>query len=264
MRNNSDNNKKLISEITNILKENQWLKVSRENYKPITHKIIDPKGDFKPQGTYYSKGGWLFNEICCDLDDELIFIEVDYSTIYRITGKTPYTQTNSNSIYKKNMNDFINKYGSKMNRYSCEPKINIDDNSLNSLNSKHKSIHKSNSCYYYKYKNKCISNKKCNWKKYFRTFKYPYKTHNGLAIYPLPSYKWLHTKFNERLIFNTYDVETLVLWNHEPVIRHYNLGTIKEIIGKINKDINLEENDFTKYLIPNLIEKINKINQYQK
>lgn len=263
MRNNSNDNKKLISELTNILHENQWLKVSSEKYKNTITKIINPSGDFKPQGSYYSKGGWLFNEMCCNLDDEIILIEVDYNNIYRIKGKTPYTQTNSNTIYKKNMNDFINKYGSKMNKYSCKTKF-INNNSLNSINSKTNSKTnlkkiKSIPCYNFREKKKCISNKKCHWKKFFRTFKYPYKTHSGLAIYPLPSKKWLKTKFNERLIFNSYDVETLVLWNHESVIKHYNLGTIREIIGKIDKNINIKY-DFTSYLIPNLISMINKIN----
>ena len=118
MRNNSDSNKKLISDLTNTLKENQWLKVSNEKYKKITPlKITNSKADFKPQGSYYSKGGWLFNETCCNLDNEIVMIEVDYSNIYRITGKTPYTKTNSNSVYKQNMNNFIKTYGSKIDKY---------------------------------------------------------------------------------------------------------------------------------------------------
>ena len=250
MRNNSDSNKKLISDLTNTLKENQWLKISNEKYKKITPlKITNSKADFKPQGSYYSKGGWLFNETCCNLDNEIVMIEVDYSNIYRITGKTPYTKTNSNSVYKQNMNNFVKMYGSKIDKYWCR-------------NKKKMSINNSESCFNYREKNKCISNKKCEWAKSFKSFNYPYKTHSGLAIYPLPSYKWLHKNVDEMLVFNSYDVETLVLWNHEPVTKHYNLGTIREIIGKIdNKEKNNIENDFTKYLIPKLIEIIKHIDK---
>jgi hypothetical protein len=266
MRNESNYNKKLISQLTNTLKENQWIKVSSQKYKQIKpHKITNPNSDFKPQGTYYSKGGWLFHDMCCNLDDEIIMIEVDYSNIYRITGKTPYTQTNSNSVYKKNMNDFINKYGENV-KYWCSNKkylsFNSKTNNKNSKNSKNttkKNMLWDMSCHSYRDKNKCISNKKCKWDKAFRTFKYPYKTHSGLAIYPLPSYKWLQDNFDDKLIFNSYDVETLVLWNHEPVIKYYNLGTIREIVGNLDKN-NLE-NDFTKYLVPKLLDKIKEINK---
>ena len=276
MRNDSNYNKKLISQLTNTLKENQWIKVSREKYKQIKpHKITNPNVDFKPQGSYYSKGGWLFHDMCCNLDDEIIMIEVDYSNIYRITGKTPYTKTNSNSIYKKNIDDFIKTYGHKKDKYWCRKKNNLSFSSkLNNKNTKtnNTSIKKNNSsikkntpknitCDRYREKNKCISNKKCGWYKMFKPFDYPYKTHSGFAIYPLPSYKWLHDNFDDKLVFNTYDVETLVLWNHEPVIKHYNLGTIRQIIDNTNEN-NLE-NDFTKYLIPKLIDKIKTINKIE-
>ena len=261
MRNDSNSNKMLISQLTNVLKENQWLKVSYEKYKPI--KQNNPKSYFKPQGSYYSKGGWLFHEVCCNLDNEIILIEVDYSTIYRITGKTPYTQTNSNSVYKQNMNKFINTYGTKLNKYSCDIKNDFFFNSKKHNSKKHNNKIEQIKCDSYKEKNKCVSNRKCKWNKMFKTFKYPYKTHNGFAIYPLPSYKWLHKKIMDRLVFNSLDVETLVLWNHKPVIKHYNLGTIREIIGD-NIDNNIDnktkENDFTTYLIPKLIEIVNKIN----
>jgi hypothetical protein len=259
MRNNSDSNKLLISQLTNVLKENQWIKVSNEKYKKMTPHKITNQGDFKPQGAYYSKGGWLFHDVCCNLDNQIILIEVDYSNIYKITGKTPYTQTNSNSVYKKNMNEFINKYGETV-KYWCSNK-NTNINNTNSKTNNIKNKKKNINCYSYRDKNKCISNKKCKWDKAFRTFKYPYKTHSGLAIYPLPSYKWLHTNFNDKLVFNTYDVETLVLWNHEPVIKHHNLGSIRDIIGNIHNLNKNNENDFTTYLIPKLIEMINKINK---
>ena len=65
MRNDSNYNKKLISELTNTLKENQWIKVSSIKYENFINRKITQKSTIKPKGTYYSKGGWLFHETCC-------------------------------------------------------------------------------------------------------------------------------------------------------------------------------------------------------
>ncbi len=127
MRNDSNYNKKLISELTNTLKENQWIKVSSIKYENfINRKISQPQNyGFKPQGTYYSKGGWLFHENCCNLDDEIIMINVDYKNIYRITSETHDKDTNTNSVYKKNMDNFIKTYGSKKDKYLCSRNIDM-------------------------------------------------------------------------------------------------------------------------------------------
>ena len=66
--------------------------------------------------------------------------------------------------------------------------------------------------------------------------------------------------------FIMYDVETLVLWDHTPVIKHHNFGTIRDILkesGLTDKDI--KDNDynlsyFYKHFIQQLIKKINEIN----
>ena len=38
--------------------------------------------------------------MCCNLDWKIIFIEVDYKTISRITGKEPYKSPLTNKEYK--------------------------------------------------------------------------------------------------------------------------------------------------------------------
>jgi len=242
MRNDSNYNKKLISKLTNTLKENQWIKVSSIKYENfINRKISHPQSsEFKPQCTYYSKGGWLFHEMCCNLDDEIIMIEVDYKNIYRITTESPDKDTNTNSVYIKNMDNFIKTYGSKKDTYLCSPKYfdmsySLKNNNKSSTKNKNNTQKNIITCDTYKAQNKCISNKKCIWRKMFKTFKYPYTTHSGFAIYPLPSNKWLSDNFIDKIVFNSYDVETLVLWNNDPVIKYYNLGTIREIIGNLSK-----------------------------
>ena len=261
-------NKKLISELTNTLKENQWIKVSSIKYENFINRKITQQSNLKPEGTYYSKGGWLFHEICCNLDDEIIMIEVDSKNIYRITGESPYKDTNTNSVYTKKIDNFIKTYGPKKDKYWCSTNTKyIDmkyiDMSFFKKKNNNKSSNKNNTrknitCDTHNAKNKCISNKNCEWIKQIKLFKYPYKTHSGFAIYPLPSYKWLSNNFIEKLAFSSYDVETLVLWNHEPVIKYYNLGTIREIIGNLNAK---QGSDFTKYLVPKLIDKIEDINK---
>ena len=95
-----------------------------------------------------------------------------------------------------------------------------------------------------------------------------YKNYNGFAIYPYPEYEMMTSRKNRSNFFTflDYDVETLILWDHTPVIKHHNLGTIREILkdsGLTDKDI--KDNDdnlsyFYEHFIPHLIKKINKIN----
>jgi hypothetical protein len=223
MRNDSNKNRLLVSQITSALKENQWLKVSNQKYKPFKYDINEKKIGFKPKGSYYSKGGWLFHEMCCNLDNEIILIEVDYSNIYRITGKTPLTNTNTNNTYTKKINDFINEYGIN-NLFECTEK-----KKFGYLKSK-----KTNKVYCGSYytKKSCIKNDHCKWDNTTTYFKYPYNKYDGLTVYPLPSYKWMHSKLLQRFMFITLDVETLALWNDKPVIKHHNLGTIREIVNE--------------------------------
>ena len=80
-----------------------------------------------------------------------------------------------------------------------------------------------------------------------------------VLLYILIQKKKLLESYNqEAFAFYAYDVETLVLWNHKPVIKYYNLGKIKDIIresgikGKLTKT----SSDYYKTFIPKLIDKI--------
>ena len=301
---NKDKYKILLSKLTEALGENQWLKYSENKYKPIQHidktKIDTTKNyykGFKPQGSYYSKGSWLFHQdTCCQLDKEIIFIEVDYKTIYRITGKDPFKSPIKNSIYKNTLSDFMNKYGVKYGNDKCEPFVECfeydtkdecnnsktscvwDSEKKNIFNKKGKCIisKSSDSCSQLKTEKECKDtkknkdNKRCLYNHSYKIINWAdlYKNYNGFAIYPYPEYEMMTSNKN-RINFFTflgYDVETLVLWDHTPVIKHHNFGTIRNILkesGLSDKDIKANDDNFS-YFYENftsqLIKKINKIN----
>ena len=300
---NKDKHKILLSQLTEALGENQWLKYSKDKYKPIQHidkNKINTKHysnyiNDKPNGSYYSKGSWLFHQDnCCELDHEIIFIEVDYKTIKCITGKDPYKSPIKNSIYKNTFLNFMDKYGvDNIMKDSCLPSC-FDYDTKDECNKPN------TSCRWKAYKDKdnkstkgkCIETtscrqfttpKKCNNNKdynciFVEGYKLVhwgklYKNYNGFAIYPYPENEMLNKLKKNSFIYKLYDVETLVLWDHAPVIKHHNLGTIREILketGLTDKDIKDKYKDvkdkydtfnyFYKYFIPKLIEKINKIN----
>jgi hypothetical protein len=225
----------------------------------IKSKENDYSG-FKPIGSYYSKGEWLFHEDnCCNLDNEIILIEVDYSSIYRITGKEPYKSPITNSVYNKTLKSFVKEYGIKYNSGRCTVHIDISNNNIND---KSKDIYKNN-CKDIKTKTKC-NNKinKCEWFNGYYRYKWSnlYNKYNGFTIYPYPEFEMME-KHEEYMPLESYNVSSLVLWNHTPVIKHHNLGTIKEIIkeagvkGKLTK----EYDSYLAVFIPKLIKKIKEL-----
>ena len=279
---NKDKYKVLLSKLAEVLGENQWLKYSKDKYKPLQHSDknkINSKNynhyiGHKPIGSYYSKGGWLFHEdMCCNLDWEIIFIEVDYKTIYRITGKTLFNSPITNKVYKNNVEEFITNYGVDFGKDKCMP--------LNECWKKGECIKNKNkidSCSKIKSETKCKNNKtsKCYFSYKYKLIHWGklYKKYDGFAIYPYPDIKMITNKKTRQNynIFMGYDVETLVLWDHTPVIKYHNLGTIRDIIEdtgvKLKKHNNNNTNnvytmgyDNYKEFIETLIKKINNINK---
>jgi len=294
---NKDKNKILLSLLAESLGENQWLKVSKNKYKPITHidknKLNGNENSnyvgSKPQGSYYSKGGWLFHsDNYSNLNNQIIFIEVDYKTIYRITGKDPYKSPIKNSIYKNSILDFMNKYGIMYGKDKCvsytecffhdtEDECNKDkltclwdSNKYNDYKKTKGKCIENNACRQFTSEKECKTNKKtdCFFMHAYKLIKWLplYKNYDGFAIYPYPEYKFFTDKKYRKDFFDfiDYDVETLVLWDHKPVIKHHNFGTIKEILtglGVKDKDMkNKNISYFFELVIPELIKKINKIN----
>ena len=328
--------KSLLSELSNSLNETQWLKVSKDKYKPINHieelrnklrnklkdelkdekqdekqdekkdekqdetkyekkinDIINKNHSSKPYGSYYSKGGWLFHEdACCSIDDEIILVEVNYDTIYRITGKNPDSSPIKNTVYKKSLKTFVDKYGKMIGKDKCVSLYKIED-PFCSWETKEKFCKHRDSCLW---KNsKCINNVKkinedkktcskiktsrtcktkknreihnCIWEEEFNIYNwgalYNEKSgYDGFCIYPYPEIELIKKFKKQTSSFLSYDAETLCLWNHKPVIKHHNLGTIREIIhnagikGKLTKHYN----EYLHKFIPKLIEKIKSLN----
>lgn len=283
--------KKLLSNLSSSLNENQWLKVSKEKYKPMNYvKENENKNKnayeygFKPNGSFYSKGGWLFHEsTCCKLDDEIILVEIDYSRIYRITGKEPYTSPIKDKVYKKNIKTFMDKYGKLFGKDKCsgdnEPSLcNYSNNEVQCKNN--------GKPYCYWESNKCNTNTKllkqinskckkltkkaicmkkdnhCFWEEQFKIFNWGplYNEYDGFAIYPYPEMELLKKYKKDAFAFYMYDVESLILWNHKPVIKHYNLGTIAEIIKDLKINSTEDYETIIESFIPKLIDKIKNIN----
>ena len=292
---NKDRYKILLSQLSEALGENQWLKYSREKYKPLVDIDKNDKKnlskfitiDEKPIGSYYSKGGWLFHyDNCCILDREIIFIEVDYDTIYRITGSSPFKSPIKNSLYENNLLNFINKYGVNFGKDTCFPKC-FEYDTKNECNKSNTTCHwdtkkyneatKTNGkcintplCSKLKTKSKCNTNKECLFLESYKKINWKdlYKKYNGFAIYPYPEHKMMEQLKKDGFVFIMYDVETLCLWDHTPVIKHHNLGSIRDILketGLKNKDIeDIHKNnnlEFYTIFITQLIEKIKKINK---
>ena len=293
---NKDKYKVLLSKLAEVLGENQWLKYSKDKYKPLQHS--DKNKHYisdKPIGSYYSKGGWLFHEdMCCNLDWEIIFIEVDYKTISRITGKTLFTLPITNKVYKNNVEEFMTKYGVDYGKDKCmslddcwdydtETECNEtksicqwDTNKYNKYSKKKgeciKNKNKIDSCSKIKSETKCKNNKtsKCYFSYKYKVIHWGklYKNYDGFAIYPHPEIKMITNKKTRQNynIFMGYDVETLVLWDHSPVIKYHNLGTIRDIIEETGVKLKKNNNNthienYYKEFIETLIKKINDINK---
>ena len=222
--------KKLLTKLSNSLKDNQWIKIStinftkqKYNFMLYRQKLVIKNRlyiNFKPPGSlWFSKGEWLFHIIGCNKYSRITLVEIDYNNIYRITNKNPDNFI-IDTYYKKNLSLFI-KNNQVIKKYS------------NSI-----------------LKNLIL----INWKNII-------KNYYGFAIYPFPvvSHK---LKTGNVSFLNTFDVSSLCLWNTDSIIKSYNLGKISQYI-KINNS-NTSNTDrliiqHTRF-INNLVKQINKIN----
>jgi hypothetical protein len=285
-------NKKAIyplSTLTNFLADNEWLKLSDEKYYDFgDKKIFDNKTlenkmtSLKPyNGSWFSKGSWLFHEINYEDDEnmihdkEIIYITVDYKNIFKINNKSPYSDLMSNDQYKSQLSKFNKKYIAKKPRNKLVPKGDkysfCNFKSTKEMCNKKKTINslprftnfKESRC---KWNNKT---KKCNYlpctKKmndcetiydypFYNWFKFLQK-YDGIAIYPMMTLEEME-KIENHHGFSTWDVESLFLSNSTPIIHHHNLGTIRELLN-ISKDSDKEIN-YSK-LVSKIIKKISEI-----
>jgi hypothetical protein len=257
-----DKSLKYLSKLTNFLTDNEWLKISKDKYHDFTvdKQIYDNMISDKPNSvSWFSKGGWIFYELCCNIDSEIIYVTVDYKNIYKITNKSPYSDISSNSDYESQLKKFNRKYN--VNHPSTKTrKVHKKD-----FSSHCNWIHSKEMCgpknkYYRSYTSKTLNGNKCKWNKTKNRCEFTpctkkhddcvnlyniqlynwskfFKDYDGLAIYPMMSLKEMEDIQNHHG-FDTWDVETLILSNSTPITKHHNLGTIRELLNIKDKDSN--------------------------
>jgi hypothetical protein len=280
---------KYLSKLTNFLEENEWLKVWTTQNEPVINDFNLKEGKnvsgylsapavtikYKPPGIWFSKGSWLFHELCCNLDHRIIYTTIDYSNIYKITGKNPYTDPIENTVYKKKIKSFDHDYGHiryknngvhkdevfswcslQHNKDLCESTKNIETGVKTCKWNK-----KTKRC---DFKTSCNKNNKDCIYDYYRFAEYDWDKiidkYDGFCIYPYMTDEFM-TKIQKHYTFSLWDVESLILFNTKPIIKYHDLGSISEIINAVNPISQNKENkmlnciDYSK-LINNIIKKI--------
>jgi hypothetical protein len=275
-----------LSKLTNFLGDNEWLKSSREKFfefdnkkifdnKTLENKMIGMKPSYV---SWFSKGSWLFHDIGLNIDNEIIYITVDYNkNIFRIANKSTYSNLMTNDQYKSQLSKFNKKYIAikrrnklvpKGDKYAscdfspkkfCEEKSDFNFNLMTKVEIKPKCKwnKKTKKCNFLPCSREMKENNKCeisysmpfyNWFKFFNEY-------DGLAIYPMMTTEEMENIENHHG-FMGWDVETLVLSNSEPIIKHHNLGTIRELLN-----IPKKSDEYINYnkLVSKLIQKINEV-----
>jgi hypothetical protein len=175
-----------------------------------------------------------------DLNQHITIIEVDYSQLYCIKNKdTEYD--GFDKYYNKKMTSFLKQYRTKITNQPTKSDLfpEYDDYSFQ----------------YYVVK----------WFKL-------YKKYNGFCLFPFREPKYnLDLNKKKKMIITEFpagwDVSSLVLWNKKSIIKHYNLGKIKDIIKKKTNTPNTSNTSNTskskqkQLLIDNIIKKIKQINK---
>ena len=278
-------NKKHLSILTDFILEDEWINVGKTPFnKQYFAKFAELNKikvndyhkymNLKPYGVWFSKGGWIFHEdMCCNMDNYITIAKVDYSNIYRITGKDRFNNPMDNSKYKSSIRKFDKEYNGSIIMKGCNPNYNISisrkisvtnetrktrkNNSIkNEKNENAKNAKKPIKCKTIKTQRKCAKySRNCTWFDGFNAYNWGklYKNYDGFALYPYMDKDFMR-KVQKHLTFTSWDVESLVLWSSSPIIKYKTLGTIRQIIddNKIDKD----SPQFYSKLVGKLIEKI--------
>lgn len=252
-----------------LSKNRVWIKISNEKYKTFNYSKElkqDEKGFFKPPGSWYSKGTWLFYELGMNLSNltakglkeyendkrEIILIKVDEGQIYTISGNKPGINPLQNKSFNNSFKKFTRKYvNTTIGKSSCNylPSIN------NSIKTKKQNVISNKKfCKKIKTAKSCNKHLTCYWSNKFNIYDFNrlYKDgYNGFAINPYPGSDSEY--FNSiDLAFRVYDTESLVLFNSKPVLEYNNIGNISEIISSIKGKVSVAK------LINELCNRINQ------
>ncbi len=257
----------LLNKLTTFLDDNEWIKVGYTEVINDFDKKKEMKGKplagYTPPGLWWSKGGWLFFDLCCKPTDKILYAQINSSNIYTITGKDKLSDPMTDKIYQEKILDFEKKYlfskpenkwlpkGTHLyscigkNEKYCEKEINDETGKPTCKWSK-----KTQKCNIVN-RNQCYKSKKnCHfvYDQPLYLWSNLINKYDGFAIYPYMNRDFM-IKYQNHDTFTEYDVESLVLFNQKPIKTYHYLGTIQEIIDsvkspkKTSKKISKTDND---------------------
>lgn len=218
-----------------MLKVNQWLRIEDKQYD-IGNNIDVKQGVFIKPSTHlwYSKGEWIFGDLCCRPNKYLSLIEVDYSKILILTTKKDYLDfENKYCIYKRFTKKSLYQYGGfQMGLNAHYPKAIKEFQKIKNKTQTHKQIQLNS-----KVNSKTNGNMIC---------KYDIKWHNvakdydGIAIVPNPTPYFTKDKmkkidFDSHIWLKTFDVSSLAIWrqnNKSPITKSITIGKLEDIASK--------------------------------
>jgi len=201
----------IVAKISKLLKPNLWLRVEDDRYGKYDYSKPIQYGQYtsfmKPIGIWASKGEWVFSR-----HKDLTLIEVDYSRILVLTEKEDYIEFEDKYCKKKPKKRI--HYTRRTDRKSL-----IKGGAITSRTKKLTSKTKKQS----KNKDETICIMSINWDKVSRDY-------DGIAMVPWarPYFDFEELlKYNTHLWISTYDVSSLVIWNHDgqkPITKMVSLG----------------------------------------
>jgi len=216
-KDNSGYNCKTLNKISSLLQVNQWLRIAN---KPddITINSTTKQGTFFKPATHlwYSKGDWIFWEMCCEPEKYLSIIEVDYSRILVLTTKKDYLDFEKQyCIYKRFIKPMMTRKFSKF-VYGGSRKIN-----------KIKTKTKTNS--------KLICKYEIKWQDVA-------KEYDGIAIVPNPTPYFTKTNMTNadmesHIWLKSFDVSSLAIWrqtNKLPITKSITIGKLQDFASESN------------------------------
>jgi hypothetical protein len=116
--------KKLLTKLSNSLLDNQWIRTTTNFEEDLNYKYnTQNKITWKPNGIYFSKGEWIFHILCCNPNDNIILVKINYDNIHTITNKKP-NNYKIDKYYLKKLYLFRKKYSVNKKNYEL---INYKD-----------------------------------------------------------------------------------------------------------------------------------------
>ena len=230
---------KTINNIASLLKVNQWLRIEDKPYDIENNIDVKQVVFLKPNThLWYSKGEWIFGDLCCRPNKYLSLIEIDYSKILILTTKKDYLDFEKKyCIYKSFTKKSLYQYGGfQMRLNSHYPKaIKNFPKNKNKIQT-HKQIQLNNK----------VNGKKNGKKNNNMICKYDIKWHNvaidydGIAIVPNPTPYFTKDKmekidFDSHIWLKTFDVSSLAIWrqnNKSPITKSITIGKLEDIASK--------------------------------